>query len=72
MKEKGIHAEQLKDSKGDTFQMLVEEDELAKTIKQCMYQQEKIHGSLSKHLQMNEQCLSELEENYDDKSHANK
>jgi hypothetical protein len=36
MKEKGIHAEQLKDSKGDTFQMLVEEDELAKTIKQCM------------------------------------
>jgi hypothetical protein len=37
-----------------------------------MYQQEKIHESLSKHLQMNEQCLSELEENYDDKSHANK
>jgi hypothetical protein len=24
MKEKGMHAEQLKDSKGDTFQMLVE------------------------------------------------
>jgi hypothetical protein len=60
MKEKGIHAEQLKDSKGDTFQMLVEEDELAKTIKQCMYQQEKSRESLFKHLQIHEQCLSDL------------
>jgi hypothetical protein len=34
MKEKGIPpAELLKDSKVDTFQMLIEEDELAKTIR---------------------------------------
>jgi hypothetical protein len=45
IKEKGIHGVLLKESKVDTFQMLVGEDELAKTVRQYMYQQVKSNVS---------------------------
>jgi hypothetical protein len=45
IKEKSIHGVLLKESKVDTFQMLVGEDELAKTVRQYMYQQVKSNVS---------------------------
>jgi hypothetical protein len=59
-------------NKVNTFQMLVEEDELVIDVKQFMYQQERNCVNMFRHLQMHKHCLSKLEENYEDVSHVAK
>jgi hypothetical protein len=70
MKEKGMAAELLKDTKVDVLKMLVAEDELGKVMQQCKYQQKEFRSHLHKHLTTHKKGLSELTKNFDELGHA--